>query len=338
MTSLRLRPARPARLLQNPRQQPSKRRRATMPRRRSNRGRQLVRPARLVRRRPNRSRRRNLRPPPRSFRRPPQSRRIRTHRRSQRLSQLLPSRLRRSRRTCRRRAPHRRRARRSRRVPRRRRAHCRRRVPRRRCRRGGSSPRAVRSRRGRFCRRPDGRRNVPPKRPRPRGRRRRTDPEPRCRLLACRCRRSLRTVGRSRPRRRHPVRDPASRFHRRQVLPAHLLAAAGRTAQVPPAASDAPRQAAIDRRAAGPVAGALTPGLRHPPAAVLAAPPVALVREGREVLHEAVREADRAGAGAVSAKNCSPSNSRRTPRSMRPSLRARSSSSGDRRPKMSLPG
>ena len=326
MTSLRLRPARPARLLQNLRRQPSKRRRPTMLRRRRRRGRQPVRPARLAQRRPNQSRRRNLRPPRRSFRRPPQSRRLRTRRRSQRLSRLLPNRLRRSRLTCRRREPRRRRARRSRRVPRR---QCRR--------RGGSSPRAVKSRHGRFCRRPDGRRSVRPKRPRPRARRPKTGPEPR-RRLACPCRRNLPTVGRSRPRRRHLVRGPASRFPRRQVLPARLPAAAARTAQAPPAASGAPQEAATGRTEAGPVAGARTLGLRRPPAAVQAAPPAALVREGREVHHEAVREADRAGVGAVSAKNCSPSSSLRTPRSMRPSPMARSSSSGDRRPKMSLPG
>ncbi len=327
MTSLRLRPARPARLPRSPRRQPSVRRRATTPRRPGNPDRRLVRTARIARRRPNQNRRCSLLPPRRLFLRLRQSRQTTTHCPSRRLGLLLRSRLRRSRPTCRRPAPHRRRARR------------RRRVPRRRChRRGGSSPRAVKSRHGRFCRRRDGRRNAPPKRPRPRGRRRKTGPDLRCRLLACPCRRSRPTVVRSRPRRRRPVRVPASRFRRRRVLPARLLAAAGRTARALPAASDAPREAAIDRTEAGPLAGALTPGLRRPPAAVQAVRPAALVREGREEHHEAVREADRAGAGAASAKNCSPSSSPPTRRSTRPSRRARSSSSGVRQPKMSLPG
>ena len=323
MTSPRLRHARPARRPRSPRRRLSVRRRATRPRRHSNRDRQLARPGRLARRRPSRRRRRNQRPPPRSFRRFPQRCRTRTHRPSQHLSLPPPSRLRRTRRTCHRRTPHRRR----------------RRVPRRRCRRrDGSSHRAVKNRRGRFCRRPGGRRNVPPKRPRHRGRPWTTRPGLRCRRLVCPCRRNLPTVGRSRPRRRHLVPDLASRFRRRQVLPAHLPAAARRIAQVPLAASDAPQAAAIVRTAVLPVAGAPTPGLRRPPEAAPADPLAVLVREGRGAHHGVVREADRVGVGAVSAKNSSPSSSPPTRRSMHRYLRARSSSSVDRRPKMSPRG
>jgi len=267
---------------------------------------------------------------------PPQTQPPRRH-----LNLLLwPSRLRRRRRAlrriCRRLAPHRRRA------PHRRQARCRRKAPGRRCRRhGGWSPRAARSLLGRFCRRPGVRQRERRNRPRRRGRRPTRLPDLHCRrplLPACLCRRSLPTDGRSRPRRRHLVRVPASRSRRRRVPPALLLAAGARIAQVLPAGSGVQRAAVTGRTEAGRAAGALTRERRHPPGAVRADHPAVLVQEDHGEHREAVHGADLAAVVAASARNCSRSSSLPTRRSMRPFPKARSSSSEDRRLKKWPPG
>jgi len=92
------------------------------------------------------------------------------------------------------------------------------------------------------------------------------------------------------------------------------------------------------RTEAGQVAGALTRERRHPPEAVRADPPAVLGREGRGEHREAVHEAGLAAVVVASARNCSLSNSPPIRRSMRPFPRAKSSLSGDRRPKKWPPG
>jgi len=111
-----------------------------------------------------------------------------------------------------------------------------------------------------------------------------------------------------------------------------------RTALVPRADSGVPRAAVTVRTEAGQVAGALTRERRHPPEAVRADPPAVLVREGRGERRVAVHEAGLAAAVVASARNCNLSNSPPIRRSMRPFPRARSSLSGDRRPKKWPPG
>lgn len=302
MTSRRLRHARLGnrrrRLPPRSRAQP----RVTTRRRHSSRRRQ---PALLARLRLSRGRLHKLHRPPGPRHRHLRPRQPQKHPPRQKLNLLLrPSRLRRRHRalrpTCRRLAP------------RRRRARCRLRVPRRRYRHhGGWSPQAAKNPRGRFCRHPGVRQRARRNQPRRRGRRRTKRPALHCRrlLLVCRCRRSLPTAGRSRPRPQHLVRDLASRFHRRRVLPAHQHAAGPHTAPVPPAGSGVPRAAVTVRTEAGQAAGALTLGRRRPPEAVRADPPAVLVREVRGEHREAVHEAGLAAAVVASARNCSLSSS-----------------------------
>lgn len=302
MTSRRLRHARLGnrrrRLPPRPRAQPH----VTTRRRHSSRRRQ---PALLARLRLSRGRLRKQHRPPRPRHRHPRPRQPQKHPPRQKLNLLLrPSRLRRRHRalrpTCRRLAP------------RRRRARCRLRVPRHRYRHhGGWSPQAAKNPRGRFCLHPGVRQRARRNQPRRRGRRRTKRPALHCRrlLLVCRCRRSLPTAGRSRPRPQHLVRDLASRFHRRRVLPAHQDAAGPHTAPVPPAGSGVPRAAVTVRMEAGQAAGALTLGRRRPPEAVRADPPAVLVREARGEHREAVHEAGLAAAVVASARNCSLSSS-----------------------------
>lgn len=323
MTSRRLRHARLAnrrrRLPPRPRAQP----RVTTRRRHSSRRRQSALLARL---RLSRGRLRRLHRPPRPRHRHPRPRQSQKHPPRQKLNLLLrPSRLRRRHRAlrpiCRRLAP------------RRRRARCRRRVPRHRCRRhGGWSLQAARSPRGRFCRHPGVRQRARRNQPRRRGQRRTKRRALHCRRLrlVCRCRRSLPTAGRSRPRPQHLVRDLASQFPRRRVLPALQHAAGPHTAPVPPAGSGVPRAAVTVRTEAGLAAGALTLGRRRPEA-VRADPPAVPVREVRGEHREAVHGAGRAAAVVASARNCSLSSSPPTRRWMRPFPKARSSSNADRR-------
>lgn len=302
MTSRRLRHARLGnrrrRLPPRPRAQPH----VTTRRRHSSRRRQ---PALLARLRLSRGRLRKLHRPPRPRHRHPRPRQPQKHPPRQKLNLLLrPSRLRRRHRalrpTCRRLAP------------RRRRARCRLRVPRHRYRHhGGWSPQAAKNPRGRFCLHPGVRQRARRNQPRRRGRRRTKRPALHCRrlLLVCRCRRSLPTAGRSRPRPQHLVRDLASRFHRRRVLPAHQHAAGPHTAPVPPAGSGVPRAAVTVRTEAGQAAGALTLERHRPPEVVRADPPVVLVRAVRGEHREAVHEAGLAAAVVASARNCSLSSS-----------------------------
>lgn len=290
-------------------------------------------PVRLARPRLSRGRLRGLRRSPRPSRRLLLLRQPQKHPPRHQLNLLLrPSRPRRSRRaprrSCRRLAP------------RRPRARCRRRVHRRLCRRhGASSPQAAKNPRGRYCHRLNALQRVPRNRRRHRGPRQRTQPGLHCRRRpACRCRRSLPTVGRSRRLPRRLVRVRVSGFPRRRVLHAPLHAAAARTDLVPPAGSGVPQAAVTVRTVAARAVGALTRERRQLPAVVRADPLVVLVREDRGAHRVADHEADRAAAVAASARNCSLSSSPPIRRWMRQFPRARSSSSGDRRHRKLPPG
>ncbi len=185
-------------------------------------------------------------------------------------------------------------------------------------RRGGSSPPAAKSQRGRSCRRPDGPRHA---------RRRRSRHQSLCCRLDCRCRRSRPTAARSR-RRLGPV--PASRFPRHRARLAPRRAAAALVGRAPRVDSGVPLGAVTVPIAALPAADELTPECLRCRADVR---PARLAHD-RQVrvadVHRGRAVSARVVVAGVSARSCSPSRSLPTRRSMRPCLKARSRSSGDR--------
>ena len=306
------------RLARHPRSpplRPSARHNAQSPQRRPDPHQPLARLARPGPPRPNRSHLRNPRPHRSRFRR-----RLNPFLRQQRLRQQRlgrrhqPSPHHRSRRKCLRRAPFR---------------------PT--CRRGVWSLQAAKNPRGRFFRHFSDRRPEPTNRRRLRDQFPPTRPAQNCRRprLDCRCLRSLPTAARFRPRHWRLARVRASRFPRRPVRHAPLRAAAAPTDRVPLAGSAVQRAVASVPMAGSLVAGALTQEPRQRPAD---AQRVRLVhaREVR-VVHHGAPVGALAVAVVASARNCSPSSSLPTRRSTHPFPKARSSSSGVRRPRRSPP-
>ena len=321
MKSRNQRLARLARHPRSPPLRPSARHNAQNPQRRPDPHQPLARLARPGPPRPNRSHLRNLRPPRSPFRRRLNPFLRQKRQRQQSLGRRHPpSPHHRSRRKCRLRAP-------LRRAPFR--PTCRH--------RGVWSLQVAKNPRGRFFRHFSDRRPEPTNRRRHRDQFPPTRPAQNCRhpRLDCRRLRRLPTAARFRPRHWRLARVRASRFRRRPVRHAPLRAAAAPTVRVPLAGSAVQRAVANVPMAGSLVAGALTQEPRQRPAD---AQRVRLVH-AQEV--RVARHAAPVGALAVavvaSARNCSPSSSPPTRRSTHPFPKARSSSSGVRRPRRSPP-